>query len=117
MRNGFLRGSAGQLATASVVIVAVISAAIWCTIWRYESASNSSLVALNAISVSRDTYALEIHFQDEKDAATKYALVPSPAFRQANVAAWYECFGALRLFDDWLKLVQPLVTIRATLHS
>ena len=87
MRNGFLRGSAGQLATASVVIVAVISAAIWCTIWRYESASNSSLVALNAISVSRDTYALEIHFQDEKDAATKYVLVPSPAFRQANVAA------------------------------
>jgi methyl-accepting chemotaxis protein len=87
MRNGFLRGSAGQLAAASVAIVAVISAAIWCTIWRYESASNSNSVALNAISVSRDTYALEIHFQDEKDAATKYVLVPSPAFRRANVAA------------------------------
>lgn len=87
MRNGFLRGPAGQLAAASVAIVAVISAAIWCTIRRYESASNSSSVALNAISVSGDTYSLEIHFQDEKDAATRYVLAPSPAFRQANVAA------------------------------
>lgn len=86
MRNGFLRGTARQLAAVSVAIVAVISAAIWCTIWRYESAGTSSSVALNAVSVSGDTYALEIHFQDEKDAATRYVLVPSPAFRQANAA-------------------------------
>jgi hypothetical protein len=49
-------------------------------------------------------------FKDEVSAAIC-------CYRQANVAAWYECFGALRLFDDWLKLVQPLETIRATLHS
>ncbi len=87
MRNGFLRESAGQLAVASVAIVALISAAIWCTIWRYESAVNSSSVALNAISVSRGGYLLEIHFQDENDAATRYLLVPAPATRQMMVTA------------------------------
>jgi methyl-accepting chemotaxis protein len=87
MHNGFLRGTARQLAVISVAIVAIISAAIWCTIWRYESAINSSEVALNAVSVSGDAYALEIHFQDEKDAATRYLLAPSPATRQVIVTA------------------------------
>ena len=87
MSNGFLRGTARQLAVVSVAIVAVISAAIWCTIWRYESAITSSEVALSAVSVSRDGYALEIHFQDEKDAASKYLVVPSPATRQVIVTS------------------------------
>jgi methyl-accepting chemotaxis protein len=82
MRNGFLRGTARQLAVVSVAIVAVISAAIWCTIWRYESAITSSEVALSAVSVARDGYSLEIRFQDEKNAASKYLLVPSPGTRQ-----------------------------------
>jgi methyl-accepting chemotaxis protein len=82
MRNGFLRGTPGQLAAASVAIVAVIEAAIWVTIWRYESAITSSETALTATTASRDGAQLEIHFQDEKDAATKYLFVPSPAARQ-----------------------------------
>jgi hypothetical protein len=37
--------------------------------------------------------------------------------KDERAAAWYERFGALRLLDDSLKLVLPLETIRATLHS
>ena len=87
MRNGFLRGTPGQLTAASVAIVAVISAAIWVTIWRYESAITSSEAALTAVTASRDGDQLEIHFQDEKDAATKYLFAPSAAARQPVGAA------------------------------
>ena len=37
--------------------------------------------------------------------------------KDEKAAAWYKRFGALRLLDDSLKLVLPLETIRATLHS
>jgi GNAT superfamily N-acetyltransferase len=37
--------------------------------------------------------------------------------KDERAAAWYERFGAMRLLDDPLKLVLPLETIRATLHS
>jgi Methyl-accepting chemotaxis protein (MCP) signalling domain len=87
MHRGFLRGTARQLAVVSVAIVAIISAAIWCTIWRYESAITSSEAALHAVGVSGDAYSLEVHFQDELDSATKYLLVPSPAARQVIVSA------------------------------
>jgi GNAT superfamily N-acetyltransferase len=37
--------------------------------------------------------------------------------KDERAAAWYQRFGALRLLDDPLKLVLPLETIRAALHT
>src|SRR5579862_1388063 len=87
MPSGFLHGASRQVAAVSLVIVVVITASVWVTIWRYEAASGQQAAALQAAQVVSDGEQLDIALGDEVDGATRYMVFHAPADLQSYNAA------------------------------
>ncbi len=79
MPKELLSGSARRVAAMSVAVVAVITAAVGVTIWRYEAALSRSSVALDARHDARFTQLLVAIFWHEHEAMNEYFIDPSPA--------------------------------------
>ncbi len=77
MWNDLLGTSARRIAVVSVVIVALVAAAVGVTIWRYEVALTQADDAFDARDDARLTSVLLATFWHEREAMNEYLFIPS----------------------------------------
>ncbi len=88
-----VRGSARRVVAMSVAVVAVITAAVGVTIWRFEYAHARSAVAIEAHANAALTNELAAMFWHQNEAMHEYMAIPSPAL-QGEVSALRGQFAA-----------------------